>query len=115
MGRILKNRYAAIDIGTNGVRLLLASAEFSGGGLEVRKDSSVRIPIRLGDDVFTTGNISREKEEGLIQAMLGFSHLIRAYGPVCSRSVATSAMREASNAGDIIKKYTKWPAFVLKS
>lgn len=100
----MNNRYAAIDIGSNGVRLLMASITFENGSMEIRKDSAIRIPIRLGEDVFSTGQISKQKESDLIETLQGFAHLIRFYKPVEFRAVATSAMREASNADHVIKK-----------
>lgn len=115
MGRVLSRlksttlnrRFAAIDIGTNGVRLLLASASMDQNRIEIRKDSVVRIPIRLGEDVFKDKKISNEKITDLVNTIRGFRFLIEAYKPIAMRAVATSAMREADNAKDVLKKIYK--------
>ncbi len=89
--------YAAIDIGSNGVRLLLSKVMTMGEYIVYAKESLVRMPIRLGADVFRTNKISDEKEEQLVQTMKAFSHLLNAYNPGDYRACATSAMREAEN------------------
>ncbi len=94
-------RYAAIDIGSNGVRLLLSRVMTTGEYCVFAKESLVRMPIRLGADVFVNGEISREKEEQLLETMIAFSHLLKAYNPQDSMACATSAMREASNGSAI--------------
>ena len=90
-------RYAAIDIGSNGVRLLLTRVMISGEYCVFAKESLVRMPIRLGADVFITGEVSAEKEEELVSTMIAFSHLLKAYKPQKYMACATSAMREAAN------------------
>lgn len=96
------HRYAAIDIGSNGIRLLLSRVIQSGDYCVFTKESLVRMPIRLGEDVFSTGKVSDEKIHKLVKTMQAFKHLIDAYDPVASRSAATSAMREAENGGSIV-------------
>ncbi|MCF6238628.1 MAG: exopolyphosphatase [Candidatus Marinimicrobia bacterium] len=68
------------------------------------KESLVRMPIRLGEDVFSQGSISQDKEDQLVSTMTAFSHLLKAYKPVDYRACATSAMREAANGQAICKR-----------
>ncbi len=93
--------YAAIDIGSNGVRLLLSKVMIMGEYIVYAKESLVRMPIRLGADVFDTNKISSEKEEQLVSTLIAFSHLLKAYNPRDYRACATSAMREAQNGSQI--------------
>lgn len=94
-------KFAAIDIGSNAVRLLL-SAVFEGrNSATFRKISLIRMPIRLGDDAFSQKRISEEKASQLIQTMLGFMHFIIAYRPLRYMACATSAMREAENGSEV--------------
>ncbi|MCF7808789.1 MAG: exopolyphosphatase [Candidatus Marinimicrobia bacterium] len=97
-------RYAAIDIGSNGVRLLLSKVISNGDYIVFTKESLVRMPIRLGADVFQTGTISQKLENKLVSSLTGFSHLVKAYDPVTYRACATSAMREAENGSTICKR-----------
>ena len=91
-------KFAAIDIGSNAIRLLLARViEEESGKPLFKKEVLVRMPLRLGDDVFREGRISADKAERLVQAMAGFRHLIHAYPAIDFAAYATSAMREASN------------------
>ncbi len=97
-------KFAAIDIGSNAVRLLLSGVFETEAGPYFKKISLIRMPIRLGQDVFTIQSISAEKAERLDQALTGFKHLMAAYAPVAYRACATSAMREAQNGADICKR-----------
>lgn len=98
-----KQTLAAIDIGSNAIRLVIKYAElYDDGRLEFKKAAFVRVPIRLGADVFERGHISSERAESLSDAMTGFAALMRAYGVRDYRACATSAMREASNGQDVI-------------
>lgn len=92
-----EQRYAAIDIGSNGVRLLLSRVLTTGEHCVFAKESLVRMPIRLGADVFKDGAISTKLEDKLVSTLHAFAHLINAYDPRDYRACATSAMREASN------------------
>jgi exopolyphosphatase/guanosine-5'-triphosphate,3'-diphosphate pyrophosphatase len=96
------SKFAAIDIGSNAVRLLLARVFYDGPQVFLEKESLIRIPIRLGEDVFLHESISQSKVERLVKVMQGFRSLIDAYEPIDSMACATSAMREASNAGAIV-------------
>lgn len=95
-------KFAAIDIGTNAVRLLLTRVFEIDGKPLFKKESLVRIPIRLGEDVFATGVISEEKIDDLVHTMIGFRNLIKAYGALDYMACATSAVREADNGPDVV-------------
>lgn len=97
-------RYAAIDIGSNGVRLLIANiVEFKKKETQFNKSSLVRVPIRLGEDVFTTGKISENNKNRMCDAMQAFQLLMKIYGVEKFKACATSAMREAENSKEIIE------------
>ena len=102
-------KLAAIDIGSNAVRLMLSRVYDEGRETSFIKESLVRVPLRLGEDVFTHKRITKEKEENLLAVMKGFKYLIRGFGAADYIACATSAMREASNGKEIahtIKKQT---------
>ena len=98
---------AAIDIGSNAMRLLFCRVYEVSGKPHFSKEELIRMPIRLGEDVFTKGKISEQKEERLITSLRGFSELIKAYDVTAFRAVATSAMRDASNGAEIIARAKK--------
>lgn len=98
-------RLAAIDIGSNAARLLISEAiPEKDGTVRFNKLNLVRVPLRLGFDVFEKGEISKEKRGMVLQTMKAYSHLINAYGVKEVIVCATSAMRDASNSADIIRK-----------
>jgi len=99
--------FAAIDIGSNAIRLLFCRVYKMDGKPHFSKEELIRMPIRLGEDVFLYGKISEEKANRLITSIRGFSELIKAYGVQAHRAVATSAMRDASNGIEIIEKIKK--------
>lgn len=99
--------FSGIDIGSNAVRLLFANVFETKGGPVTEKATLLRIPIRLGMDVFTLGRISEQKIEYLVKTMKAFKLLIEVYQPESYLAAATSAMREASNnqeVMDIVRK-----------
>jgi len=100
-------KFAAIDIGSNAVRLLLARVIEEGDEPLFKKEVLVRMPLRLGDDAFREGRISVDKARRLVETMTGFRHLIRAYPALDFAAYATSAMREASNAAAVVKRVHK--------
>jgi exopolyphosphatase / guanosine-5'-triphosphate,3'-diphosphate pyrophosphatase len=100
-------KFAAIDIGSNAVRLLFMQVFEYGRDTVFKKDALFRVPLRLGEDVFETGRISKEKAENLLHAMLAFYHLIKAYRPSDYMACATSAMREAKNGKEIVRLIKK--------
>ncbi|UQD56886.1 Ppx/GppA phosphatase family protein [Flavobacterium sp. K5-23] len=101
-------KYAAIDIGSNAMRLLIVNiVEQNGKEPQFNKSSLVRVPIRLGQDAFTVGEISEENIDRMCDAMKAFNLLMKVHKVESYRAFATSAMREAFNGkevADIIKK-----------
>jgi exopolyphosphatase/guanosine-5'-triphosphate,3'-diphosphate pyrophosphatase len=98
-------KYAAIDIGSNAVRLLISNIiEQDGLPTVFKKNSLVRVPIRLGADVFLKGEISEYNQERLIDTMKAFSLLMKSHGVVRYKACATSAMREANNSQPLSDK-----------
>jgi exopolyphosphatase/guanosine-5'-triphosphate,3'-diphosphate pyrophosphatase len=100
-------KFAAIDIGSNAVRLLLSHVYDDNGTTHFKKAELIRIPIRLGEDSFLNGKISEEKEDKLVTAMKAFKHLIEVYDAIDYRACATSAMRDAENRWDVIERVRK--------
>ena len=99
---------AAIDIGSNAARLLITEVTTDKNGSEVfNKLNLIRVPLRLGFDVFETGKISAEKQKMITETMMAFKHLIKAYGIKHVIACATSAMRDARNTKEIIKEIKK--------
>jgi len=102
---IIVLRLAAIDIGSNAARLLISEVNIKNDGTPgFIKLNLVRVPLRLGFDVFDSGEISKEKIVMILQTMRAYKHLINAYGVKHIKACATSAMRDAVNAEDIIRK-----------
>lgn len=101
-------KYGAIDIGSNAVRLLIATIiEREGQETIFKKTSLVRVPIRLGEDVFQAKNISEENAQRLNDTMRAFKLLMNSHKVVKYRACATSAMREADNGIVVAKKIEK--------
>ena len=98
-------KYAAVDIGSNAIRLLIATViKKEGFPTQFKKTSLVRLPIRLGADVFLKGNISSGNYKRLLDAMQAYSLIIKTHKVVAFRACATSAMREAKNGKEIVSK-----------
>lgn len=95
--------YAVIDIGSNAARLLFANALLLDDEIFVEKASLIRIPLRLGKDVFSIGKVSKEKSKDFIKTMRAFKLLIEVYKPSEYKVLATAAMREASNSKKLCK------------
>jgi exopolyphosphatase / guanosine-5'-triphosphate,3'-diphosphate pyrophosphatase len=96
-------RLAAIDIGSNAARLLIQDVTmYKDGSLDYTKINLVRVPLRLGFDVFETGIISQTKINELTETMMAFKHLLNVYQVVNFRVCATSAMRDAQNASSVV-------------
>jgi exopolyphosphatase/guanosine-5'-triphosphate,3'-diphosphate pyrophosphatase len=95
-------KYAAIDIGSNAVRLLISNIiEQKGEPVIFKKNSLVRVPIRLGADVFMNGEISEYNQQRMLDTMQAFSLLIKSHGVTRYKACATSAMREAANSTEL--------------
>lgn len=101
-------KFAAIDIGSNAIRLLFMNVIEGVGAPLFRKSSLVRVPVRLGDDAFTRGEISPAKVEKIKKTMLAFKNLMDVQEVVAYRACATSAMREASNGDEIIRQVNEY-------
>jgi exopolyphosphatase/guanosine-5'-triphosphate,3'-diphosphate pyrophosphatase len=94
---------AAIDIGSNAARLLITEVSRDTTGKAIfNKQNLVRVPLRLGFDVFENKIISPEKIKMFVETMKSFRHLINAYNVEAVKACATSAMRDAKNADEII-------------
>jgi exopolyphosphatase / guanosine-5'-triphosphate,3'-diphosphate pyrophosphatase len=101
-------KYAAIDIGSNAMRLLITNVvEQKDKETQFNKNALIRVPIRLGQDAFTVGEITEENVDRMIDAMKAFKLLMKVYKVEKYMACATSAMREAYNGKEvceIIKK-----------
>lgn len=97
-------KFAAIDIGSNAIRLLIEEVHVDDGKFHIEKVSLTRVPVRLGEDVFTNGKISKNKIQQLIKTMKAFWYLMEVHDIQIVRACATSAMREAKNRRAVIKK-----------
>lgn len=98
--------YAAIDIGSNAVRLLIKGRyALDSGDSVTSKEVMLRVPIRLGQDVFTTGRISDEKKRQLLMLIQAYKHVMQIYNITSAhyRACATAALREAENADDVLQ------------
>ena len=94
---------AAIDIGSNAARLLITEVKEQADAKPLfNKLNLVRVPLRLGFDVFDTGVISPVKVTMLLDTMLGFKHLMNAYKVEAVKACATSAMRDSKNAAEVL-------------
>ncbi|MDB5004105.1 MAG: hypothetical protein JWQ34_2330 [Mucilaginibacter sp.] len=97
-------RYGAIDIGSNAVRLLIADIKENDGTVSFKKNTLIRVPLRLGDDAFLNHHISEKKATDLVKTMLAFRNLMDVYKVGEYMACATSAMREAKNGSDVVKQ-----------
>lgn len=105
---LIIKKYAAIDIGSNAVRLLISNIiEQKGKPPMFKKSSLVRVPIRLGADVFLQQQISKENEVRLVDTMNAFRLLMQAHKVTNYKACATSAMREADNGFEVAKHIAK--------
>jgi exopolyphosphatase/guanosine-5'-triphosphate,3'-diphosphate pyrophosphatase len=95
-------KLAAIDIGSNAVRLLISSVIKSPNDILYKKISLVRVPLRLGEDVFSKGKLSKKSIKKLSEALKAFKLLMILHKVDAFKAVATSAMREALNSSKII-------------
>ena len=95
-------KYAAVDIGSNAVRLLIKSVIVNNTTTKFKKISLVRVPLRLGEDVFSKGKISVKKIKKLQKTLKAFKILMEIHRVFMFKVVATSAMREAKNSAKVI-------------
>ncbi len=98
-------KLAAIDIGSNAARLLITEVfEKENAEPVFNKINLIRVPLRLGIDVFENGVISKDKANKLIETIKAYKHLLSIYEVKHLKACATSAMRDAANASDILKQ-----------
>ncbi|WP_270089777.1 Ppx/GppA phosphatase family protein [Sphingobacterium sp. SYP-B4668] len=100
-------RYAAIDIGSNAVRLLIADIDQSKEKIDFTKNTLLRVPLRLGDDAFIQKHISDVKFKDMVSTMTAFKNLMDVYRVTDYMACATSAMRDASNGQDVVSACSK--------
>ena len=100
---------AAIDIGSNGARLLIKNffKKDGEGEPKISRVMYMRVPLRLGKDVFTLGKISKEREEKMVYMLKAFKQIMKLNDVVSYRACATSAMRDAENGAEVLKKLYK--------
>ena len=102
------DKFAAIDIGSNGVRMLISNVITTRSGkVFFQKNSLVRVPIRLGEDSFTSGNISDINLKRLIKAINAFKLIMKVHNVSFYKAYATSALRDASNSKHVVNKVLK--------
>lgn len=97
-------KFAAIDIGSNAVRLLIMSISPEDTTETFTKELMIRVPLRLGQESFMSGKIDDKKAKQLVRLMKAFKHLLKVYDVTDYRVCATAAMREAKNAKEIVKE-----------
>lgn len=97
-------RFAAVDIGSNAVRLFFGYVIETSKMPVFKKASLIRLPIRLGEDSFHKQEIQKHKVDELIDALQGFKHLMKAFKVISYRVCATSAMRDAINSLEVIQR-----------
>lgn len=95
--------YAAIDIGSNAVRLLIKRVNEEASDDLFTKELLLRVPLRLGQDAFTIGEISPGKAKKLLRVIKSFRQLMKVFDVVDYRACATSAMRDARNSGEVTR------------
>lgn len=105
-----------MDVGSNAIRLLLSSAfKAEDGKIILNKDSLVRYPLRLGNDVFQKGKFTSETIQEFKNVMHSFSWMIKAYGPIEVMACATSASREAENGEQVMEAIRKETGVPIKT
>ncbi|SNY99452.1 Ppx/GppA phosphatase family protein [Flagellimonas pacifica] len=98
-------KFAAIDIGSNAIRLLVNNViEQEDKPTVFKKSELIRVPVRLGEDAFIKGQISDESLQRLIKSMQSFDLLMQVYGVEKYMACATSALREAKNGGEVVER-----------
>lgn len=95
-------RFAAIDIGSNAMRLMIARIEGDEQRRQLHKEAFFRVPLRLGSDVFRLQRLSKETQVKLMKTMEAFRNLVEVFEPVSLKACATSAMRDSANGGDMV-------------
>ena len=97
-------KYAAIDVGSNAIRMLVSNVINHKGKRTILKNALVRVPIRLGEDSFTSGSISKKNKKRIVKSMKAFKMLMKVHGVKDYMAYATSALREAKNGSKVVKE-----------
>ena len=100
-------KFAAIDIGSNAIRILIANIIQTEHNVVFQKNSLIRSPVRLGEDSFTLGEISPKSLKRFVKTMKAFKLLMNIHGVSHYKAFATSALREANNSSHVIKTVKK--------
>jgi len=101
-------KLAAIDIGSNAIRILIANVVQEVGDHPVyMKSEMIRVPIRLGQDSFTVGEISKKNMKRVVKAMKAFKLIMKVNGVKHYMACATSALRESNNADELVARVKK--------
>lgn len=100
-------KFGAIDIGSNAVRLLITTVVEGKTDPIYKKTSLIRVPIRLGADVFTVGTIGKDKCDKMVETMTAFRLLLSVHDVVSYRACATSAMRNATNGEELVERISE--------
>ena len=111
---MIVTKLGAIDIGSNSVRCLIVNVVYKDGYTHYKKVSMIRLPVRLGQDVFKYGKIRKVTRDRFLEGMKAYEHLLSVHGVQDFRAVATSAMREAKNGRQIVNRVLRKPVFRLK-
>ena len=115
VGLIMKiESVAAIDVGSNTVRLLVSNVEDYGERQVIKKNAYLRVPVRLGEDVFSSGAVGPEKFKKLLDTMDAFQRLMGLYQVSRYRVCATSALREATNKQAVVEAILKHCGLVVE-
>jgi exopolyphosphatase/guanosine-5'-triphosphate,3'-diphosphate pyrophosphatase len=97
-------KYAAIDIGSNAIRMLVSNVIDHDKERIILKNTLVRVPIRLGEDSFTSGSISKKNQKRIVKSMKAFKMLMKVHRVKDYLAFATSALREAENGKKVVKQ-----------
>lgn len=107
-------KLAAIDIGSNAIRLLIEEVRHFNGEMRIDKVSLTRVPVRLGHDVFSTGKVSEERIRQLVKTMRAFWYIMDVQQVEMFRACATSAMREAKNRKSVLEAVEREANFKIE-
>jgi len=105
---------AAIDIGSNAARLLISNVSRYNDSIILQKQNLIRVPLRLGKDVYHTGKVSQERSEMFLDTLQAYNHLLNIYKPEALAVCATAAMREANNGAALLKEAKKLTGMDIK-
>lgn len=107
-------KFAAIDIGSNAIRLLVQEVFLENEKHHIEKIAYFRVPVRLGDDVFDHGKLGEERTRQLMNTMQAFQYLLQVYKLENFRACATSALRESSNSAEVISEVQKKSGILIE-